>query len=354
MGHYLRYSIVAAAGLLGALCTGMALAAADPLPPISGMALIEGREFLIVVDTKADSDAVRCGVLSVGEDGGYSFMPLEVAWPGERANDLESASPIPGRPGEFLVAESGAWTDRATGTAHQGRIFHLRLARTEAAWTATVLGTLPLNPMLREVEGMACLGLRATPARDYDALLQQRSSPFPDSGSLGLAAPPPSAPEAPVEAPADKYALIALGTRGGSIPYEQAVIYWGYAELDAGTWAKGGLEQRQVGAQQSYYERPNPWLRGLTDIYADPNGVLWIARASDPGDGGSFVSYISQFGSLEGDQRYVQMGPMYDSASWVVYGLKVEALGAPVLPGSVISFATDDESYGGVWRPLGP
>ncbi|MGC1952373.1 MAG: hypothetical protein WA970_07355, partial [Gammaproteobacteria bacterium] len=41
-------------------------------------------------------------------------------------------------------------------------------------------------------------------------------------------------------------------------------------------------------------------------------------------------------------------------ARGIVDGLKVEALAAPspAITGSVLSIATDDEPYGGLWRPL--
>jgi hypothetical protein len=41
-------------------------------------------------------------------------------------------------------------------------------------------------------------------------------------------------------------------------------------------------------------------------------------------------------------------------ASWVIDGFKVEALSGPasVVAGSFMSFATEDESYSGQWRPL--
>jgi|GEM_PF-4849979 len=39
--------------------------------------------------------------------------------------------------------------------------------------------------------------------------------------------------------------------------------------------------------------------------------------------------------------------------AWRLDGLKVEVLAGPAaIPGSVLSIATDDEHYGGVWRPL--
>ena len=38
---------------------------------------------------------------------------------------------------------------------------------------------------------------------------------------------------------------------------------------------------------------------------------------------------------------------------WRVDGLKVEALAASIIANTSLCFATDDEHYGAVWRPLG-
>jgi hypothetical protein len=361
--HRIFHCIISlAAGVLGAGILATAMAATDQLPPVSGMALIEGRDFLVVVDTKADSDAVRCGVVSVGEAGGYTFEPLLVPWPGERANDLESACPIPGRLGEFLVAESGAWVDPATGAEHPGRIFHLRLSREAGAWRALVVNTLPLDPKLKEVEGMACVltGQSAAEIAHASAYIAGNySGPAlftPDVPQPEEAAPAESESPAAVDKPAAPAMqwLIALGTRGASTAYEPARLYTGHANLDAGTWTGKELEGSDVASRANYYQAESPWLRGITDMYIDPSGMLWIARAVDPGDSGPFTSYICRYMKLGQDERYMSYMDSPNDAGWTIRGFKVEALAAPVIPGSVASFATDDESYGGVWRPLEP
>lgn len=354
-------TLVAVILSVGILAT--AVGATDALPAISGMALIEGRDFFVVVDTKADSDDVRCGVVSVGEAGGYTFTPLTVAWPGERSNDLESASPIPGRPGEFLAAESGGWADWNTGAKHEGRIFHLKLTHEAGTWQVQVLNTLPLDPKLKEVEGMACKLETRSPAEIANAgayIAGHYAGPelfTPEVPKLEEPAAPSADDGAAAATPAQQQPprwQVFLGTRGAGVAYEPARLYSGYADLDAGKWTSGDLTGNDVDVYSNYYQPANPWLRGITDMYLDPSGMLWIARAVDPGDGGPFTSYIVRYTKIGGEMDYGPYGPSGGEAGWTICGCKVEALAAPVIAGSVLSFASDDESYGGIWRPLGP
>jgi hypothetical protein len=85
--------------------------------------------------------------------------------------------------------------------------------------------------------------------------------------------------------------------------------------------------------------------------------VLWIATTQDASDAGPFRSTVYRYGPFDQTQAYSYMGGsavMCGEAKWTLDGFKIEALGAPVIAGSVLSFATDDEGFGGIWRPLGP
>jgi hypothetical protein len=150
--------------------------------------------------------------------------------------------------------------------------------------------------------------------------------------------------------------LLVLGVRGGGSPYEPAVLHWGYADLDAGT-----LDVRdQGGLPLDRYAGGYPYVRGCSDLYLDPAGVLWVATSEDTGDAGPFRSSVWRFGPFMPDRLSVFDHYFYtdqlsrNNVAWVMDGIKIEALAAPLLDGSVLSYATDDESYGGVWRPLGP
>ena len=86
----------------------------------------------------------------------------------------------------------------------------------------------------------------------------------------------------------------------------------------------------------------NPGLRVCSDLF-HAGGALWVSAAVDPGDDGPFVSYI---------YRVDLKSKRAEAPAWRLDGLKVEALGVAVVPGSALSVATDDEYYGGIWRPL--
>ena len=71
------------------------------------------------------------------------------------SNDLEAACSIPGREGDFLIAESAYQGGR------YGRVFHCRLAPDEPGNRSIhILQTLMLPKFYDQIEGMAC-GLNA-------------------------------------------------------------------------------------------------------------------------------------------------------------------------------------------------
>ena len=89
-------------------------------------------------------------------------------------------------------------------------------------------------------------------------------------------------------------------------------------------------------------------------MYIDPAGTLWAVASTDEGDNGPFRSVIYRVGQVTtGVTPPVNLAPSL-VPDWIVDGLKVEALAAPAaaVPASVLSVGTDDENYGGVWRPL--
>jgi hypothetical protein len=133
----------------------------------------------------------------------------------------------------------------------------------------------------------------------------------------------------------------------------------GYYDLEAETaeFSEEGLRWTTLSTPNS----ANPWLRKCSDMYLDGNGTIWAAAASDPGDVGPFVSYVNRVGSVSEqgntvgfDDYFYSPSYGYESSSWTVQGFKIEAICAPIGPGGVLTFATDDEGYGGTFRMLGP
>ena len=96
-------------------------------------------------------------------------------------------------------------------------------------------------------------------------------------------------------------------------------------------------------------------LRPVSAIDIDAEGVVYAASAVDPGNGGPFRSIVWRIGRLRADD-YGQPLLALEARPRrlaVVDGLKVEGLAVRRIAGKTeIVIGTDDESYGGVIRPL--
>ena len=316
--------------LLFTLCLSLALSACTvftppvavqpafgPLPRVgySGMAQIGPDDYLVVHDTKAGKSDPRLGIIRFKQDESLEYAPLIVDnWvhPQGPANDLESACALPGRPGELLIAESGYQKGL------YGRIFHLDIRGT----TIRILSVLPL-PHLSDsgksrerdnYEGLACA------ARN------------------------------------DGKILLILGERGGSSRYPNGVLRWGVFDPVHGSidWPAAGKAGRMAIAPGPWTNRPSK--RDIADLYLDGQGNLWAAASEDAGDEGPFRSIIYRAATVQADTVNPIQLSKTQRPSWVMDGLKVEALAGP--PDSVssafLSFATEDEQLGGIWRPLYP
>ena len=76
----------------------------------------------------------------------------------------------------------------------------------------------------------------------------------------------------------------------------------------------------------------------------------------DAGDEGPFRSIIYRAATVQADAVNPIQLSKTQRPSWMMDGLKVEALAGPPdgVSGAFLSFATEDEQLGGVWRPLYP
>jgi len=146
--------------------------------------------------------------------------------------------------------------------------------------------------------------------------------------------------------------LLLLGERGGSASYPRPAVL-GVFDPAAGTvfWPPAG----QVGV---VVNPPGRWLnprekRAIADLYLAADGALWAVASEDGGDQGPFRSVIYRAATVRPERDPpVAIAPK-PAPPWRLDGLKVEALAGPAaIPGSVLSVATDDEQYGGIWRPL--
>ncbi len=280
----------------------------------SGMAQLDSQKYVVVHDTKSYKDGARLGIVRL-DNGVPRYEELSVDdWKDEdgRSSDLESICALPGRPGEFLAAESGYWEGK------NGRIFHLTVqdgqARVQSALPLPLLADNSEDQEGDNFEGIAC-------------------APHPGGGIL-----------------------VVLGERGGSERYPAGVLRWGRFDpaTAAITWTDAGKAGQRIAA-------PGAWVdpeakRDISDLHLDPQGAIWAVATEDAGDAGPFRSVIYKVATLDGDPDR-PFGIVKDGhIGWVVDGLKVEALSGP--PGtsehSFLSYGTEDEDLGGIWRPLYP
>lgn len=327
--------------LLGCMGVLSGPAVASEFPGASGMAPLNERAYLCVQDAKDRPDnlgADRFGALIVftekerAQYGGnlpmLSYTPLSWSYSQNMPpnspfpSDLEALCAISGRSGEFLACESGYWEGK------YGRLFHLKVnAGENETWSVLVERAVQLPKLNGEVEGIACA------------------------------------------AATDGRLLLILSERGGAVPYwsGRLLTYWldlaggemirvgNEPAADAAEFVmpRFGLENHPVGMRNSLF---HPRGRAISDLYLDPMGQLWGAAAADNGDAGPFTSYVFRLGMVDAQSGRIET-LMGSDPLWTVEGLKIEALSGPptsAVSGAVLSFATDDEGYGGIWRPLGP
>jgi len=281
--------------------------ATPALPGISGMAQIEPDRYLVVQDKKISNPGERLGVLQVFADKAPRYQPIPVSnWPEDQmSNDLESACALPGRPNEFLIAESGSWQGEF------GRLFHIQLLQTSYA---RVLASYPL-PVLS------------------DNSPQQQGDQFE-----GLVC---------AQKAANRY-LLVLGERGGE--QRRGSLVHGDFDIAAGQilWSP-----QRLAVLPPLPDHNEPFQRDIADLYLESN-VLWASAVREAGPAGPFSSFIYQVALV--DPQAVEPVRLLAASRifWQLDGLKVEGLAAPspLLPGSSLSVGSEDEKLGGIWRSL--
>jgi hypothetical protein len=296
------------------------------LPDISGMAPWHPDDYLVVHDT-SDPRAPRAGVLVTGASRRPSIRRIPIrddALPGGPLADLESLAAIPGRPSEFLALESGGPID---GRPSRRLLVHLRLVSggDEAMELHVVSFTdvLPATGELDNCEGLVCW----RHGEELRILIADRGR---------------------------------LAGRGGdkrrdgaqSATVAGSLVLAGETGAVAGATAAMRFTPLADDAQQTIeipLHAAGPW-RACSDLCVDADGALWGACVQDLGASGPFRSRIYRVGEIDRRSGWPRLQPA--TIVHEVDGLKVEALAPCDLPHVKMCFATDDELYGGVWRPL--
>ncbi|UMB61017.1 hypothetical protein MHL31_02165 [Lutibacter sp. A80] len=279
----------------------------------SGMEKLDDTSYLVVYDIKSYKEGPRLAILKITEEGTQVF-PINISeWGTEGiASDLESICKIPGKIDEYFIAESGNWKGEI------GRIFHIKVNTSNL--TATVLGItkLPLITINNldfvgdQYEAMACL-------------------PYNKSERI-----------------------LMLAERGGSEANPNGIVRWGIYNLETHT-----LVFSDLGLQGIKVQAPGNWTntnkkRDVTDLHIDDEGGIWAAASEDISDAGPFYSVIYKIGQIDTFNKECPF-EIYSNFSngEVISGFKVEALSGPTKNiKATHSFGTEDEIYGGVWRPI--
>lgn len=279
----------------------------------SGMEQIGENTYIVVYDVKNFKDGTRVGLVKISEES-LDVYPIAIDNWGEegQSSDLESICSVPGRENEFLMAESGNWQGKL------GRIFHIKVDT--SILKAKVLGSVKL-PFLHRND----FGLKGD---QYEAMLCLLSL--------------------------DNKVRVVLGERGGSKVNPKGVIRWGILDFNNYT-----LEMTESGLKGIEIEAPGKWensrdKRDITDFHVDEEGAVWAVASEDQGDFGPFYSVVYKVGQLY--QTEISLPIVFSEKKKPfkeVNGFKIEALSGPCKGiDSSHSFGTEDEIYGGVWRPL--
>lgn len=279
----------------------------------SGMEQIGDNSYLAVYDIKNFKPGYRMGLIKVNEKS-LEVKPIDItSWDVEGiSSDLESICSFPGKHDEYLIAESGNWQGKL------GRMFHIKVDT--LLMKAKVLGRGRIPLLNRNDKGLV--------GDQYEAII---CIPFEPN----------------------RY-LVILGERGGSKKNPNGIIRWGMLDISnykfyMSSPGKKGIEINAPGNWTN--DKKN---RDVTDFHVDKSGIIWASASEDQGDSGPFYSVVYKLGKIN---KADKNRPVIVEKKFDVYkeinGFKIEALSGPSKGiNSTLTFGTEDEMYGGVWRPL--
>ncbi|BDX06121.1 hypothetical protein [Planctobacterium marinum] len=276
----------------------------------SGMAYMGNNQYLVVVDTKNHKPGVRLGTLQIKNGQAPKFSPVDVKdWghPHGAASDLESACKIPDSENQYLVSESGTWKGKF------GRIFWLEIVENQAS----VKNVFQLPILINSDE--------TTQGSNYEGMLCVKNA---------------------------NRLHILMGERGGTAAIPDGYLLQGVLNLATNqlSWLPES-EFKYVAKGRTLLSDSMPG-RSISDLYLE-NNIIWASATQDDSDMGPFNSVIYAVGKLTFEQ-----GRLIVSATkqqhWNVAGLKIEALAqAPEsFPNARLSYGSEDEDFGGIWRLL--
>jgi hypothetical protein len=281
----------------------------------SGMEQISPNSYLAVYDIKVHKKGPRVGLITITEaTESFEVAPIEVkTWEAEGpSSDLESVCKIPDRPNEFLLAESGNWQGKF------GRVFHIKLDISKLS--AQVIGSFKIPMIHKNDKGLTGDQYEAMTCLPYDG----------------------------------NQKILLLGERGGSDKNPNGIVRWGILDLDKHQFQMDGKGKKGISI-----DAPGNWTnpsskRDITDFHIDNEGFIWSAASEDNGDLGPFYSVIYQLGKINKHSTTQPIEVFEEIKIWKgVPGFKIEAVSGPSKGIKAnLSFGTEDEIYGGVWRAI--
>lgn len=293
----------------------------DNIPGYSGMAQVSHNAFLTVNDRKNKIESgYRLGVIALTAEDGIVFTPISVReWNKDKyPSDLEACCAIPDRDGEFLIAESGFYKD------NYGRIFHVTLSKdNEDFWVVTVNKEFKIYNRKLDAKNSSYKGDQVEGISCFNALGKT---------------------------------ILVYGERGGPThggKKKVGTIVWG--TIDFGTYQFGKLGEAPLVNKSVLGDRDCSALRLIPN--EDGNVSVLSVATRDADDNGPFHSVVYLAGRFMVDQKEKTIQFTRDTKPQILSelsGIKVEALAGPAknAPESKYSIATDDEHFGGIWRPL--
>jgi hypothetical protein len=279
----------------------------QPIDGISAMALADlsathSVGFLVVHDTKVKPGELshpRFGIVSIDTPTTYQYLPVLEDWSSVAAkgNDLEGVLRISDRSNHFLAVESSCYQGRF------GRVMEVVMSHSDSGWLATITRKSQLPLDVGSIEGVAGTTVGA------DSML---------------------------------IIIAERAARSG-----RPTLRWGFLNLTQ--WPDTLVFPNGIGYQTPPEDKLN---RDMSDLYLDQNNRLWSVGTWDSSPLGPFNTVIYTIGSVRREpEPTIGIDPVPERV-WTIPGFKVEALGPPILDESILSIATDDDSYGGTWRPL--
>lgn len=271
-------------------------------PNLSGLTWMDDNNLVAVHDAKNEAGKLkkpRVSILSLSSNLDVTLTRVKMNWGDEQiSDDLESVCALSPEDGDFLATESGQDGEPFV------RIFRLKITEQNKGWNGEVVDVFSLPDDTVNVEGIECL------ASD------------------------------------DQKATILLGERGGSHECPDGKLR--LCEIDFASGQVTMLEEIVISIDNVNWTNPGRH-RDISDLYLDPTGTLWGVATEDPADAGPWRSVIYKAGTVSGSEMTIDDNPEIETE---VVGFKIESLAGPIVDASRFSLGTDDESYGGIWRPV--